>query len=98
MCIGIPMQVIESHDFHAVCDDGQQRQLVDTTLLVPVAPGDWLLVFLGAAREMLDADTALAMRDAVAALSQVMAGDHGVDHLFQDLVEREPELPEHLQP
>lgn len=97
MCIGVPMQVIEGHDFHAICADGEQRQRVDTTLVGRTQPGSWLLVFLGAAREVLDAETALLMRDAVAALGQVMAGNHQVEHLFADLVDREPELPAHLR-
>ena len=97
MCIGVPMLVIEGHDFHAICADGEQRQRVDTTLVGRAEAGSWLLVFLGAAREVLDTDTALAMRDAVAALGRVMSGDHQVDHLFADLIEREPELPEHLR-
>lgn len=97
MCIGVPMQVIEIHGFHAICADGDQRQQVDTTLIGHTEAGSWLLVFLGAAREVLDADTALAMRDAVTALGQVMAGNHQVEHLFQDLVDREPQLPEHLR-
>ena len=97
MCIGIPMQVIESGDHHALCRDGSQRVQVDTTLVGRPSPGSWLLVFLGAAREQLDEATALAMRDAVHAVSQIMAGETQVDHLFDDLIEREPQAPEHLQ-
>lgn len=70
---------------------------VDTTLVGAVRTGDWLLVFLGAAREVLDEPTALAMRDAVEAVSRIMAGDHRIEHLFDDLIGREPQLPAHLQ-
>lgn len=97
MCIGIPLRVIASHDFHAVCDDAGQPRTVDTTLIGRAEVGDWLLVFLGSAREVLDVDTAHKMRDALAAMERVMAGDHQVEHLFADLVEREPSLPAHLQ-
>ncbi len=97
MCIGTPMQVIESSEYHALCRDGSRRVSVDTTLVGQPAPGSWLLVFLGAAREQLDEATALAMRDAVHAVGQVMAGATQVDHLFDDLIDREPQVPEHLQ-
>lgn len=97
MCIGIPMQVIEAHELHAICIDGSQRATVDTTLVGQVTEGDWLLVFLGAAREVLDASAALAMRDAVQAISRIMGGNTAVDDLFGDLIDREPQLPPHLQ-
>lgn len=97
MCIGIPMQVIENGVFDALCRDGERRVRVDTTLVGNPAPGSWLLVFLGAAREQLDEPTALAMRDAVDAVSQIMAGDDHIEHLFDDLIDREPPVPEHLQ-
>ena len=97
MCIGVPMQVVELHEFHAVCSDGGTRHQVDTSLVGSPEVGSWLLVFLGAAREVLDADTALQMRDAVNAVSRVMSGDHQIEHLFGDLIDREPQAPEHLR-
>jgi hydrogenase expression/formation protein HypC len=92
------MQVIETHEFHAVCLDGNQQHKVDTTLLGQPEPGTWLLVFLGAAREALDEPTALAMRDAVNAVNQVMSGESQIDHLFGDLINRQPQIPDHLKP
>ncbi len=97
MCIGTPMQVVEAGSFHALCRDGRRLVRVDTTLVGPPSTGDWLLVFLGAARESLDESTALAMRDALEAVRRIMSGDHQVDHLFDDLIERRPQLPQHLQ-
>jgi len=99
MCIGVPMRVIESHPYYAICDDDQgQSQRVDTALLGQQAVGAWLLVFLGNAREVLDADSATALRNALQALTAVAAGETNVDHLFADLVGREPPLPDHLKP
>jgi hydrogenase expression/formation protein HypC len=46
MCIGIPMQVVEAHEFHAVCADGERRRRVDTSLVGRPPMGSWLLVFL----------------------------------------------------
>lgn len=97
MCIGIPMQVSEAHELHAICLDGNQQVSVDTTLVGKVSNGDWLLVFLGAAREVLDESSALMMRDAVQAVSRIMGGDHAIDDLFGDLIDREPQLPPHLK-
>lgn len=97
MCIGVPMQVVECHEFHAICSDGAEQHKVDTLLVGAVEPGTWLLVFLGAAREVLDPDTALQMRDAVSAVGHVMSGNLDVQHLFADINDREPQVPEHLK-
>ena len=97
MCIGIPMQVVETHEFNATCRDGTRQVLVDTSLTGRPAVGSWLLVFLGAAREVLDEQSALAMRDAVHAVSQIMSGNHQVEHLFDDLIGRTPRVPDHLK-
>jgi len=91
------MQVMECEDFHAVCADGEIRVRVDTTLVGKPKIGSWLLVFLGVARELLDPDRALAMRDAVQAVGQIMSGNHQIEHLFDDLIDRQPPVPEHLK-
>jgi hydrogenase expression/formation protein HypC len=92
------MQVIDGHTFYAWCRDSQgERRRIDTALLGRQAEGNWLLVFMGVAREVLDADNAAMMSDALEALSRVMAGETEVDDLFPDLVGREPPLPEHLR-
>lgn len=98
MCIGIPLRVIEAHACHALCDDGGRPRRVDTTLVGPVAAGDWLLVFLDSAREVLDEADARLRRDALAALAAVMAGGPADERLFADLAGREPRLPPHLRP
>ncbi len=59
-------------------------------------PPGGVLVFLGAAREPLEQAYALRIRDALAALHVAAAGD-AFDHLFPDLIGREPQLPEHLR-
>ena len=98
MCIGIPMQVVESGSGYAVCQsrDGRQQQ-VDTMLVGDQAKGTWLLIFLDAAREVVDEITAHQISDALEALGVTMQGQDSVDHLFADLIEREPQLPEFLR-
>lgn len=92
------MQIAESHEHFALCRNAAgELQRVDTALVGQQPTGTWLLVFLGAAREVLDAETAATMDAALDALSAVMAGNTNVDHLFTDLVDREPPLPEHLR-
>ncbi|SFB03374.1 HypC/HybG/HupF family hydrogenase formation chaperone [Azotobacter beijerinckii] len=97
MCIGIPLQVLECAPGRALCGDGQDSRWIDTRLIEPPAPGDWLLVFLDAAREALDAGRAAQIREALRALQAVQSGDlAALDGLFADL-DREPQLPPHLQ-
>jgi hydrogenase expression/formation protein HypC len=55
-------------------------------------------VFLGASREVISPDAASATLDALRALELALAGETSFDHLFADLVGREPELPDHLKP
>ena len=100
MCIAIPMQVLAADGNRALCRDGTdaaRQQWVDLSLVGSQPAGTWLLVFLGAAREAIDAERAQQTLDALAALAAVQRGDP-VDHLFADLIQREPELPAHLKP
>lgn len=98
MCVGIPMQVIAVDGFTARCIGRNGEAAVDISLASDAQPGDWVMVFLGAAREVLSEDAARVTLDALAALERVMRGETDVDHLFADLVGREPQLPDHLRP
>lgn len=97
MCIGTPMQVIENGEHYATVDDGGTQHQVSTALVGPQAPGTWLLIFLGDAREVMDEENALKTREALQAVSAIMQGDEQIEHLFTDLINREPQLPAHLQ-
>lgn len=97
MCLGIPMQVVEVANFRAVCAADGERCPVDTVLIDGgVALGDFLLVHRGRALRKLDEAEAAAIADALKALTLANAGQ-SFDHLFADLVGREPPLPEHLR-
>jgi len=100
MCIATPMQVIEaSGPGWARCADGVdegRREQVDMRLVGAQPPGTWLLVFLGAARDVIDETRAHQTRDALLALRAVAEGAP-VEHLFADLIGREPQLPEFLR-
>jgi hydrogenase expression/formation protein HypC len=99
MCMAIPMQVLRMEGAFAVCTDrngGEAR--IDALLTGPLTPGQWVLTFLGAARELVDAAEAKRIGDAVAALETLLAGGAvDLDACFADLVDREPKLPPHLQ-
>lgn len=97
MCIGMPMQVLETRSGSALCSGPDGAHEVDTALVGDVVPGTWLMVFLGAAREVMSEVDAMKTRDALEALRLAMAGETDIDHLFADLVGREPQLPEHLR-
>ena len=101
MCIGVPMQVIEMRDSHALCEADGKQELLDMMLVGDQPKGTWVLNFLGAAREVMTPEFAEQTRQALSALGDIMEGDISaskqIDHLFPDLVGREPQLPEHLQ-
>jgi hydrogenase expression/formation protein HypC len=97
MCIGIPMQVLQSAPGRALCRDGERRCWIDTRLVDSPAPGSWLLVSVGAAREILGGERAALLRDALQAMRAAGRGDlAALRNCFADL-DREPQLPPHLQ-
>ena len=98
MCIGLPMQVRSTHPGYAICEGMGERRRVDTLLVGDQQVGDWLLVFINSAREVLSAQRAREMAQALQALDLAARGETGIDHLFADLVNREPQLPDHLRP
>jgi hydrogenase expression/formation protein HypC len=98
MCIGIPMQIIEQRGESALCIYRGQKSLIDMMLVGPQPVGTWLLVFLDTAREVLSDQSARQIADALEAMRLAMQGDSRIDHLFADLIDREPQLPEFLKP
>lgn len=98
MCIGIPMQVVAQHSESATCLYRGEERVIDTMLVGPQPVGAWLLVFLDTAREVLSETKAKQISDALEAMRLAMQGDNHIDHLFSDLVNREPQLPEFLKP
>lgn len=98
MCLGIPMRVIEAHENSALCEGRNGRQLINTMLIGPVEVGQWLLTFLDAGREVIDAERAALVDAALDGLQAVAdGGEVNLDLFFADLVNREPTLPEFLR-
>ncbi|TGD74327.1 HypC/HybG/HupF family hydrogenase formation chaperone [Mangrovimicrobium sediminis] len=97
MCIGIPMQVIESAAIQARCRAADGREVDIDMLLVGEQPaGTWLMTFLDTAREVISDQRALEIQQALDGLQAALRGE-SFDHLFADLVDREPQLPEFLR-
>ncbi|MEW8627473.1 MAG: HypC/HybG/HupF family hydrogenase formation chaperone [Candidatus Thiodiazotropha sp.] len=97
MCIGIPMQVVSTEGTTALCQGMGESRRVDTLLVGDQPVGSWLLVFLNSAREVLSEQRAEQIRQALQALDLALTGESDLDHLFTDLVDRTPQLPEHLR-
>lgn len=101
MCLGVPLQVRAiSSPATADCAPAGERcetRSVNTGLLEqPPRPGDWLLVHVDVAIRQLEADEARQIGDALSAVALAAAGEP-FEHLIADLIDREPELPEHLR-
>ena len=95
MCVGVPMQIIAVDGIAGRATDGTTEELIDLSLTGPLEPGTWVLTFLGAAREVIDADEARLIAAALDGLRDVMAGGTGGD-AFADIDARGPQLPPHL--
>lgn len=80
MCIGIPMQVVETQPGHALVAGRGEVRRVDTALVGEPAVGDWLLVFLEAAREALTPERAAEVSATLDLLDAAMAGEHDAAH------------------
>jgi hydrogenase expression/formation protein HypC len=98
MCLGIPMQVVEVREGIAVCEGMGERREINMQLVGEQRPGTWVLTFLDTAREVLCEADAVRISDAVMAVNLVMQGQTDVDHLFADLIDREPPRPASMPP
>lgn len=96
MCLGVPMTIIETDDVSALCERRGERRLVSVLLLDRPPVGAKVLVFIDNAVRLLDALEARQIDDAIDGLAAACNGED-FDHLFADLIDREPELPEHLR-
>ena len=98
MCIGVPMQVQSCDGTSALCISDKGLEAVDISLVGEQPKDTWLLVFLGAAREVISQERAAQVQQALQAMDAVMKGEPvDLDDLFADLVDKQPELPEHLR-
>jgi hydrogenase assembly chaperone HypC/HupF len=91
------MQVIRHEGVFAICQGRGEARRLNMSLLGEQQPGTWVLAHLEWAREVLSAEEAARILDALDALERVMQGGTDIDGLFADLAGREPQLPEFLR-
>ena len=96
MCIGLPMTILDGDDNWATCQRGGRCQQVSMMLIGPQVPGTKVLVHLDSAIRVLDAHEAQLIDDALDGLAAAAEG-RAFEHLFADLIDREPQLPDHLR-
>jgi len=96
MCLGAPMRILSVDGLGAVCEGADGLAQVSLALTGPVGAGEHVLVYLGSAMRVLDADEARRIGDALEAMARAARGER-FEHLIQDLADREPELPPHLR-
>lgn len=86
MCVGIPYCIVEPGFGFARATSRGREAVIDTRLVGDLAPGAWVLTFLGAAREVLSQDEAQRIENALEAVGRAMAGETDLDRFFADLV------------
>lgn len=96
MCLGVPMQVIKADAHSARCQWDTRFEDVSLALIGPVEVGQHVLVYLGSAIRVLSAEEAQQIANALLAVDHAAKGE-SFDHLIADLIDREPQLPPHLQ-
>jgi hydrogenase expression/formation protein HypC len=96
MCLGFPMTVLSGDGAQAICERKGQAESVSMLLVGAQAPGTRVLVHLGTAMRVLDADEARAIDDALDGLAAALRGER-FESFFSDLIDREPELPAFLR-
>ena len=96
MCVGIPMRLLSIDGIAGHVTNGRHHDLIDLSLTPDAQVGDWLLTFLGAAREVITEDEAHKITAALGGLQSLMQGGDLGD-AFADLEATGPRLPDHLQ-
>lgn len=94
MCVGIPMQITTVTGIAGTVSES--AELIDLSLTPDAQAGDWVLTFLGAAREVISTEDAQKISAALDGLRAIMAGDD-LGNAFADLDAATPQLPPHLQ-
>lgn len=77
MCIGIPMRVVESGEFFAICEGRGEWRRLDVMLIGAQPVGTWVLAFLDAAREVIDEARAKQINEALDQLEAALRGEYG---------------------
>lgn len=79
MCVGTPVQVIQSHEVMSVCRGRNGMEQVNMLLIGQQPTGTWVLSFLGWAREVINEQQAKDIDLALDGLQQIMDGADAID-------------------
>lgn len=96
MCLGLPMTIVETDGMSALCDFRGEQRRVSVLLLSSPPVGARVLVYIDTAVRLLDEEEADRIADAFEGLGAALNGEN-CDRFFADLIDREPQLPEHLR-
>jgi hydrogenase expression/formation protein HypC len=96
MCVGVPMRIVEGDEVSALCVRDDDSRRVSMLLIGAQEPGTQVLVHIDTAIRVLDAREARLIDDALRGLDAALRGE-SFDRMFADLIDREPQLPEHLR-
>jgi hydrogenase expression/formation protein HypC len=95
MCLGIPMTVVEGDDMQALVERRGETRRISMMLVGEQPVGSIVLVHIDSAVRVLDAAEAKLIDDGLDGVAAALEGKP-FDHLFADLVDREPQLPDFL--
>jgi len=90
------MRIIEGDDMTALCARGDESRRVSMLLLGRQPAGTFVLVHIDTAVRVLEQDEAELIEQALQGLAAALRGEN-IDAHFADLIDREPQLPEHLR-
>lgn len=96
MCLGLPMTIVETDGVSALCEYRGEQRRVSVLLLSAPPVGAKVLVYIDTAIRLLEEEEARLIGDAIVGVGAALNGED-FDRFFADLVDREPQLPEHLR-
>ena len=79
MCLGTPVQVVQSGEVMSLCRGRNGDEDVNMLLIGQQPVGTWVLSFLGWAREILDEQQAMEINLALDGLQEIMDGADAID-------------------
>ena len=72
MCLGLPMRIIESDGFTALCERGGERRRVNVMLIEEALAGAFVLVHVNNAVRLLDEEEAGLINEALDELTKAL--------------------------
>lgn len=92
MCLSIPMQVVEleAGGDIVIVARGERRERINMLFVGPQPVGTWVLVQLGFAKEVVEAEQLALIEEALEALAASLDGNYDPQRYFTDLAGSRP--------